>query len=651
MTTAYKPYFSKYGFQSGQQLDLPATQPVRWGWNGTNYSAQTMYNGGTSTLNLDMQAATLSLLFGVGTGTQAYNFSSSTLNATGVTANFAQGTVTANPTTSMQLANKGYVDSVAQGLSAKPSVVCATTANITLSGTQTIDGVAVVAGNRVLVKNQTTNNQNGIYIVAAGAWTLALDFNTWTEIPGSFVFVEAGGTTLQNTGWICTAAVTGTLGTTAITWVQFSSAGAYTASNGLALTGNNFTLAGSPTISTGDLLIGAATAGNVVNLADVATGNALISGGVGVAPSWGKINLTAATHITGTLPIGNGGTGQTTALAGYDALAPTTTNGDFTYRGASTSARLAGNTTATKQFLSMTSSVPNWGTLVSGDIPDLSATYDTVGTVQTITAAKTFSALATLNGGFTSPLSGSVGTGTRGAWGTPYMGAGNGNIIAASGYAGSFCGAMIADSTNSLAYNFNSFCQVNGSASWICHFVVNAATLTSGSVAHEIGFNCPDLTLATGSTAAFSTSMTAGASKYAFYATGTAQSYFGGDIMYGTNAGANFANNAREQAATLTTTATTQVTMDSFLAANYRSAKWLIQVYDSVATNVHYTEIMAIRDASNNLYITENDPLYNSATLATFDVQYDGTSLICLKVTPASSNNTVFRSLRTTFNA
>ena len=77
------------------------------------------------------------------------------------------GNVTATPTLTTSIANKLYVDTVAQGLNPKQAVQAATTANITLSGTQTIDGVAVVAGNYVLVKNQTTSSQNGVYVVAA----------------------------------------------------------------------------------------------------------------------------------------------------------------------------------------------------------------------------------------------------------------------------------------------------------------------------------------------------------------------------------------------------------------------------------------------------------------------------------------------------
>ena len=147
----------------------------------------------------------------------------------------------ADPASAQDAATKNYVDSVAQGLDVKSSCVVATTANITLSGTQTIDGVAVVAGDRVLVKNQTTQSANGIYVVAAGSWTRSTDADTWAELVSAFTFVEKG-TTNADSGWVCTVDQGGTLGTTAITWSQFSGSGSYTAGTGLTLSGGQFSI-------------------------------------------------------------------------------------------------------------------------------------------------------------------------------------------------------------------------------------------------------------------------------------------------------------------------------------------------------------------------------------------------------------------------
>ncbi len=144
----------------------------------------------------------------------------------------------ADPTSASDAATKAYVDASRLGLDVKDSVRVATTANITLSGTQTIDGVSVIAGDRVLVKDQSTGSQNGIYVVAAGAWSRATDADVNAEVTaGMFTFV-AEGTTNADTGWVLTTNDTITLGTTSLTFAQFSGAGQITAGAGLTKTGN-----------------------------------------------------------------------------------------------------------------------------------------------------------------------------------------------------------------------------------------------------------------------------------------------------------------------------------------------------------------------------------------------------------------------------
>lgn len=145
-----------------------------------------------------------------------------------------------DPSSAQDAATKAYVDSVAAGLDIKPSVICATTANITLSGEQTLDGI-LTSASRVLVKNQSTASQNGIYVSAAGAWSRATDMDTWTEVPGAFVFVERG-TLYADCAFVCTADAGGTIGSTSITWTQFAGAGTYTAGAGLSLTGTQFAI-------------------------------------------------------------------------------------------------------------------------------------------------------------------------------------------------------------------------------------------------------------------------------------------------------------------------------------------------------------------------------------------------------------------------
>ena len=208
-------------------------------------------------------------------------------------ATLTSGTIAATPVNPLDITNKAYVDAVAQGLDIKASVVASTTGNITLSGTQTVDGIALVAGDRCLVKNQTAAADNGIYVVAAGAWARSEDMNTWIQVPGAFTFIETG-TTLADTGWVCTSNAGGTLGVTAINFTQFSGGASYTAGTGLTLVGSVFSLtnpvainlggtAGTATPTAGAVPYGTGTA--YAFTAAGTTGQVLTSATAG-APTW-----------------------------------------------------------------------------------------------------------------------------------------------------------------------------------------------------------------------------------------------------------------------------------------------------------------------------------------------------------------------------
>lgn len=213
---------------------------------GTQTNITITYDDNAGSLSFNASGAVTAVN---GTANQiATSTSSGTVTVSLPSAVTFPGTVTLNadPTQALEAATKQYVDAVAQGLNIHASVVAATTSNINLSSDlqagDVIDGVTLVAGDRVLVKNQSTTSQNGIYLaVTSGAAVRASDFDTPVEIvPGDFVFVS-GGTTYDNTGWVQTAKVT-TVGTDPIIFEQFSGAGTYLAGNGLTLTGNTFAI-------------------------------------------------------------------------------------------------------------------------------------------------------------------------------------------------------------------------------------------------------------------------------------------------------------------------------------------------------------------------------------------------------------------------
>lgn len=148
------------------------------------------------------------------------------------------------PVADTDAASKAYVDAIKQGLDIKDSVRAATTGNITLSGIQTIDDVALIAGDRVLVKNQSTASLNGIYIVASGAWTRSADADSSADVTsGLFTFVSEG-TVNSDSGWVLATNDPITLGTTSLTFVQFSGAGQINAGDGMTKSGNTLNVVG-----------------------------------------------------------------------------------------------------------------------------------------------------------------------------------------------------------------------------------------------------------------------------------------------------------------------------------------------------------------------------------------------------------------------
>ena len=393
--------------------------------------AQTLTNktisGATNTLTNIANASLTNSSVTVGTTAIALGASSLTLGG------LTSVAVTQDPVSALQLATKQYVDAVAEGLHVHAACAAATTgtlasitggtvtynngtagvgATLTLSVALTVlDGYTLLNGDRVLVKNEATQANNGIYTWATGGTVLtrATDFDTAAEMAsGDFTFVT-NGTLYANTGWVQTDPVT-VVGTSPVTWVQFSGAGAYTAGTGLTLAGTQFsitntavtagaygsatqvgtftvnqqgqlTLAGNTTVTPAVGSITGLGTGVATALAvNVGTAGAfVVNGGALGTPSSGTVtNLTgtASININGTVGATTATTGAFTTISASGVITSTVATGTAPFTVASTTAvaNLTATNTVNTGITAATSGATNYLTFVtatSGNLPQL----------------------------------------------------------------------------------------------------------------------------------------------------------------------------------------------------------------------------------------------------------------------------------------
>lgn len=215
-----------------------------------------------------------------------------------------------DPAIATDAATKGYVDAIAQGgIFWKAPVRVLTTSNVTISnpGTAVFDGVTLTAGDRIALVGQSTGSQNGIYDFNGSgiALTRSADSDTSAEVKSGMSFWVNEGTTNADTAWTLTTNDPITLGTTSLTFVQFSGLGQVTAGAGLTKSGSTLNIGAGTgiTVNADDVQISATYAGqtSIVTLGTITTG------------VW---NGSA-------IPVANGGTGATTAAAARTNLAAT----------------------------------------------------------------------------------------------------------------------------------------------------------------------------------------------------------------------------------------------------------------------------------------------------------------------------------------
>ena len=363
---------------------------------GTQTLTNKTINGSNNTLTNIANASLTNSSVTVGTTAIALGASSLTLGG------LTSVAVTQDPVSALQLATKQYVDAVAEGLHVHAACAAATTgtlasitggtvtynngtagvgATLTLSVALTVlDGYTLLNGDRVLVKNEATQANNGIYTWATGGTVLtrATDFDTAAEMAsGDFTFVT-NGTLYANTGWVQTDPVT-VVGTSPVTWVQFSGAGAYTAGTGLTLAGTQFSITNT-----------AVTAGAYGSATQVGTftvnaqGQLTLAGNTTVTPAVGSITG-LGTGVATALAVNTGSTGAFAVMgsaASFTTVASTIATGTAPFTVASTTqvanlnAATAGTATnATNTAITAaTSGATNYLTFVtatSGNLPQL----------------------------------------------------------------------------------------------------------------------------------------------------------------------------------------------------------------------------------------------------------------------------------------
>ena len=340
-----QPLYGKVGLTT----HVSGTLPVANGGTGATTLTGYVYGNGTGAFTAALTIPNA----GLTNSSLTIGSTNIALGATSLTlAGVTTVTLTQDPVSALQASTKQYVDNQVATVSNQTfhtASAAASTANLTAtysngtagvgatltnSGVQAafvIDGYTASLGDRILIKDQTTGAQNGIYTVTTLGtiltnWVLtrATDFNATGSGPnyietGASTFVN-GGSTNASTGWVLTTTGTITVGTTSLTFAQTSSSSSVTVTSPLLKTGSVISLQTVPTTLGGtglatltayNVLLGNGT-GNVAFAAPGTTGYPLLSAGAASNPAFGQLSLTAG--VTGTLPVANGGTGTATAF-------------------------------------------------------------------------------------------------------------------------------------------------------------------------------------------------------------------------------------------------------------------------------------------------------------------------------------------------
>ena len=455
-----------------------------------------------------------------------------TTPSTGVFTNVSAttGQISSTPSSNTDIANKFYVDTVAQGLGPKAACQVATLSNITLSGLQTIDGYTTLAGDRVLVKNQSSSQFNGIYIASASAWTRSTDMDVWSEVPGAYTVILNGSQ--ADTAWVCTASQSGTINVTAMPWVQFSSVNTYFAGTGLTLASNTFSITNTGVTAA---TYGSASAVPVfavnaqgqitsVTSTSIAISNTQVSGlgtmstqnANSVAITGGSINGTTigastaaaitGTTITATSSFSGSGSGLTGTASGLSIGGNAAT---------ATSATSAGSVTNSATFNNSGSGAAS-GTTFNGSAAQ-TISYNTIGAPSTTGTGASGTWGISISGNAATVTNGVYTTGSYSnpSWITSILGSIVSGAVASATTATNIAGG----SAGAIAYNSGS------GATTFLNLGTTNYVLTAGSTAPQYVAQST-LSVGSASTATTATNLASGGAGYVPYQSGSGATSF-----------------------------------------------------------------------------------------------------------------------------
>ena len=314
--------------------------------------------GGTGTVSGLTLTGTVTNSGNLTLGGSITGFATSGTNTNLTSVALTTGTVSTAPSSSTDIVNKSYADSIATGINFHAAAQYATTAALSANtynngssgvgatltavavGTLTIDSYTLVIGDvgkRLLIKNEATQANNGVYTLTQAGTALlpyiltrATDYDTsgagTNEVDQGDLILVINGTTNANTSWVQQTPLPITIGTTAIVFLQFAAIQTYTAGTGLTLTTNQFSITAVGTAGT----YGSASTVPVITTNAQGQVSSVTNTAIGIAGSAVTGDITGnAANVTGTVAIGKGGTGQTTQQAALTALSGTQTSGQY----------------------------------------------------------------------------------------------------------------------------------------------------------------------------------------------------------------------------------------------------------------------------------------------------------------------------------